>query len=85
MAMDAVRRLACIISAPTDSILTKQMSFRSDVLPHIKPLFELSDPPQVIVVLLDTIPLFVEKCTGSTFRDGKLSFFHSFPSSNSCH
>lgn len=45
-------------------------TFREEALPQIKPLFSIKEPPQAVVSLLDNLPLFIEKCTPTVFREG---------------
>lgn len=44
-------------------------SFRSEVLPSLKSLFIIKEPPQAVIALLDSLPIFAEKCTAIVFRD----------------
>ncbi|KAI5480849.1 protein serine/threonine kinase [Pseudohyphozyma bogoriensis] len=44
-------------------------SFRAEVLPHLKPLFGIKDPPQAVISLLDNLSIFSEKCTPTVFRE----------------
>ncbi|MBW0500573.1 hypothetical protein O181_040288 [Austropuccinia psidii MF-1] len=43
--------------------------FRSDLLPHITPLFSIKDPPQSILTLLDNLSIFQNKATPQLFRE----------------
>ncbi len=46
------------------------LEFTNSVLPKLKPLFSVQDPPQNMLLLLDQIePLFVPKTTPTTFRE----------------
>ncbi|ORY66808.1 hypothetical protein BCR35DRAFT_308461 [Leucosporidium creatinivorum] len=44
-------------------------SFRTQVLPSLKPLFSIKDPPQAVISLLDNMGIFVEKCEKGVFRE----------------
>lgn len=44
-------------------------SFRLEVLPSLKPLFALKDPPQALIALLDNVKLLLDKCTPAVFRE----------------
>ncbi|KAK4048951.1 Protein kinase domain-containing protein ppk32 [Microbotryomycetes sp. JL201] len=44
-------------------------AFRDQVLPSLKPLFALREPPQAVISLLDSCGIFVEKCSPSVFRE----------------
>lgn len=41
----------------------------NDTLPSLQPLFALTDPPQNMLTLLDSLPLFVEKTSSAVFRE----------------
>ncbi|KZT56720.1 hypothetical protein CALCODRAFT_453963 [Calocera cornea HHB12733] len=43
--------------------------FAQIVLPNIKPLFQIRDPPQNMITLLDNLKLFQEKTTPATFKE----------------
>lgn len=47
------------------------IEFTGSVLPKIKPLFQVQDPPQNMLLLLDQIELFVQKTSPSVFREGE--------------
>ncbi|KAM0787285.1 hypothetical protein ACM66B_006518 [Microbotryomycetes sp. NB124-2] len=44
-------------------------AFKDEVLPSLKPLFGVREPPQAVISLLDSVGVFVEKCAPSVFRD----------------
>ena len=54
-----------------------QIEFTNTVLPKLQPLFEIQDPPQNLLLLLDQIELFVSKTTPSTFREGVTPLLYS--------
>ncbi|BGP11521.1 Protein kinase domain-containing protein ppk32 [Rhodotorula toruloides] len=43
--------------------------FRVEVLPSLKPIFTLKDPPQAVVALIEALPTFEQKCTPTVFRE----------------
>ncbi|KZO99308.1 kinase-like protein [Calocera viscosa TUFC12733] len=43
--------------------------FAQIVLPNIKPLFQIRDPPQNMITLLDNLKLFQEKTTPAVFKE----------------
>ncbi|GAA5985753.1 hypothetical protein JCM10908_007097 [Rhodotorula pacifica] len=43
--------------------------FRTEVLPSLKPLFAIKEPPQAVVALLESLPVFELKCAPAVFRD----------------
>lgn len=45
--------------------------FRLEVLPSLKPLFTLKEPPQALVALIESLPVFELKCAPVVFRDGE--------------
>lgn len=47
--------------------------FRLEVLPSLKPLFALKEPPQAVVALIESLPVFELKCAPAVFRDGQSS------------
>jgi SCY1-like protein 2 len=49
-------------------------AFREEVLPSLKPLFTLREPPQAVVSLLKNLGMLNEKCSAAVFREGA-SFF----------
>jgi SCY1-like protein 2 len=49
-------------------------AFREEVLPSLKPLFTLREPPQAVVSLLENLGMLNEKCSAAVFREGA-SFF----------
>lgn len=51
--------------------------FRVEVLPTLKPLFTLKEPPQAVLSLLDCIPLLVEKTTPTVFREEVMPLLYS--------
>ncbi|SCZ90255.1 BZ3500_MvSof-1268-A1-R1_Chr9g10767 [Microbotryum saponariae] len=58
-------------------------AFRSQVLPHLIPLFKIKDPPQAILALLDSLPLFSEKSTPTSFREEVMPLvYYSLESDN---
>lgn len=44
--------------------------FARDLLPALKPLFLIRDPPQAMLSMLDHMAVFEAKCTPAVFRDG---------------
>ncbi|GJJ12295.1 hypothetical protein Clacol_006536 [Clathrus columnatus] len=48
--------------------------FASAVLPSLKPLFSIKDPPQNMLTLLDNLTLLQEKTDKVTFKDRKIFF-----------
>lgn len=46
------------------------IEFTKSVLPRIKPLFNISDPPQTQMLLLNNLEVFVAKTSPSVFRSG---------------
>ena len=44
--------------------------FARDLLPSLKPLFLIRDPPQAMLSMLDHMAVFEAKCTPAVFRDG---------------
>lgn len=48
--------------------------FASAVLPNLKPLFSIKDPPQSMLTLLDNLTLLQEKTDKSTFKDRQTLF-----------
>ncbi|SCV70030.1 BQ2448_1424 [Microbotryum intermedium] len=58
-------------------------AFRAEVLPHLIPLFKIKDPPQAILALLDSLPLFSEKSTPTSFREEVMPLvYYSLESDN---
>lgn len=45
--------------------------FRQEVLPSLKPLFAIKEPPQAVVALIESLPVFELKCAPAVFRDGE--------------
>ncbi|GAA5824590.1 hypothetical protein JCM3770_000555 [Rhodotorula araucariae] len=43
--------------------------FRADVLPALKPLFAIKDPPQAIIALIENMSTFHAKCSPTVFRE----------------
>ncbi|KWU45604.1 hypothetical protein RHOSPDRAFT_10912, partial [Rhodotorula sp. JG-1b] len=43
--------------------------FRQEVLPSLKPLFAIKEPPQAVVALIESLPVFELKCAPAVFRD----------------
>lgn len=56
-----------------------QDEFKETILPSIKPLFAVKDPPQTMLSLLDSLKMLHDKCNAVTFREGMpdLSAFDS--------
>ncbi|PWO01388.1 hypothetical protein FA09DRAFT_327316 [Tilletiopsis washingtonensis] len=57
---------------PNVFVISQNLSsieFTSNVLPRLKPLFSVQDPPQNQLILLDQIELFVTKTTPPIFRE----------------
>ncbi|EPQ26585.1 uncharacterized protein PFL1_05906 [Pseudozyma flocculosa PF-1] len=57
---------------PNAFYISKSLSsieFTGSVLPKLKPLFQVQDPPQNMLILLDQIELFVQKTSPSVFRE----------------
>ncbi|GAA5872902.1 hypothetical protein JCM1840_005884 [Sporobolomyces johnsonii] len=44
-------------------------AFRIEVLPSLKPLFAIKDPPQAVISLLENIGTLSEKCSPAVFRE----------------
>lgn len=55
--------------------------FNAVTLPALRPLFALTDPPQNMLTLLDSMPLFVEKTTPAVFRECSSAPSLSLPTS----
>ena len=56
-------------------------TFRAEVLPGLKPLFAMKEPPQALLALLDSLPLLMGKCTPAVFRDEVMPLvYHSLGS-----
>ncbi|KAK4053288.1 Protein kinase domain-containing protein ppk32 [Microbotryomycetes sp. JL221] len=51
--------------------------FQQQVLMNLKPLFGLRDPPQAVVSLLDSISVFVDKCSPVVFREEVMPLIYS--------
>jgi SCY1-like protein 2 len=47
-----------------------QQEFCEKVLPSLKPIFTIRDPPQNMIVLLEKLDVFQKKTPRETFRDG---------------
>ncbi|BGP43594.1 Protein kinase domain-containing protein ppk32 [Rhodotorula kratochvilovae] len=43
--------------------------FRAEVLPALKPLFAIKDPPQAVVALIENMATFHSKCSPTVFRE----------------
>lgn len=57
---------------PNVFVISKNLSsieFTSNVLPKLKPLFSIQDPPQNQLILLEQIELFVSKTSPPVFRE----------------
>ncbi|KAN0063348.1 Protein kinase domain-containing protein ppk32 [Thecaphora frezii] len=57
---------------PNVFYISKNLSsieFTGSVLPKLKPLFQIQDPPQNMLLLLDQIELFVQKTSPTVFRE----------------
>lgn len=54
-----------------------QDEFREAILPHIKPLFGMKDPPQAMLTLLDNLPVFQAKCSAAVFREEVLPLIYT--------
>lgn len=48
-----------------------QREFCDLVLPSLKPVFSVRDPPQNMIVLLEKLDILQQKTPRETFRDGK--------------
>lgn len=60
-------------------------SFREEVLPSLKPLFTLREPPQAVVSLLENLGTLNEKCSAAVFREeGAFPLLFSLLSSTVC-
>lgn len=56
-------------------------AFRTEVLPGLKPLFAMKEPPQALLALLDSLPLLTAKCTPVVFREEVMPLvYHSLES-----
>ncbi|GAA5986364.1 hypothetical protein JCM11641_005356 [Rhodosporidiobolus odoratus] len=44
-------------------------AFREEVLPGLKPLFAVKEPPQAVVSLLESLGTLEEKCSATVFRE----------------
>ncbi|KAK0548899.1 Protein kinase domain-containing protein ppk32 [Tilletia horrida] len=53
------------------------IEFSTNVLPRLKPLFSIQDPPQNMLMLLDQIELFVSKTSPPTFREDVMPLIYS--------
>ncbi|CAD6913707.1 unnamed protein product [Tilletia laevis] len=53
------------------------IEFSSNVLPRIKPLFSIQDPPQNMLMLLEQIELFVTKTSPPVFREDVMPLIYS--------
>ena|ERR1700761_6048909 len=63
---------------PNIFIISKSLSptqFASLVLPGLKPLFALKDPPQNMLTLLDNLPLLQEKADKGVFKEREVSIW----------
>jgi len=49
--------------------------FATQVLPNLKPLFAVKEPPQNMLTLLDNLTLLQEKTDKQVFRERKLVIF----------
>ena len=62
---------------PNIFIISNSLSptqFASLVLPGLKPLFALKDPPQNMLTLLDNLPLLQEKADKGVFKEREVSY-----------
>ena len=65
-------RMARANAAGTDHNHTwAQDEFKETILPSIKPLFAVKDPPQTMLSLLDSLKMLHDKCNAVTFREGE--------------
>ncbi|KAE8251645.1 hypothetical protein A4X13_0g3908 [Tilletia indica] len=53
------------------------IEFSSNVLPRLKPLFSIQDPPQNMLMLLEQIELFVSKTSPPVFREDVMPLIYS--------
>ncbi|KAK0563626.1 Protein kinase domain-containing protein ppk32 [Tilletia horrida] len=53
------------------------IEFSTNVLPRLKPLFAIQDPPQNLLMLLDQIELFVSKTSPPIFREDVMPLIYS--------
>ncbi|GAA6030581.1 hypothetical protein JCM8097_006219 [Rhodosporidiobolus ruineniae] len=44
-------------------------AFRDEVLPSLKPLFAIKEPPQAVISLIENLPTLNEKCSPAVFRE----------------
>ena len=51
--------------------------FASQVLPSLKPLFAIKEPPQNMVTLLDNLELLQGKCDKAVFREHVLPLVYN--------
>lgn len=57
---------------PNIFFIAQQMEseeFRSELLPHLTPLFAIKDPPQNVLILLDSLSILQSKSTPQVFRE----------------
>lgn len=54
-----------------------QDEFKTALLPELKPLFNLKDPPQAMLTLLDSLPMFNSKCNAIVFREEVLPLVYN--------
>ncbi|GAA5831562.1 hypothetical protein JCM11251_000749 [Rhodosporidiobolus azoricus] len=58
-------------------------AFRDEVLPSLKPLFAIKEPPQAVISLLENLGTLNEKCSPSVFREEVMPLiYHSLESDN---
>ncbi len=62
---------------PDTNPLKAMIEFQSNVLPKLQPLFQVQDPPQTLLLLLDQIELFVTKTSPTVFREGVTPLLYS--------
>ncbi|KDN46614.1 kinase-like protein [Tilletiaria anomala UBC 951] len=65
---------------PNVFYISKNLSmieFSNSILPKLQPLFQIQDPPQNLLLLLEQIELFVTKTSPSVFREGVTPLLYS--------
>jgi hypothetical protein len=68
-------RLCIKAKALTESLFKDE--FSESILPAIKPLFAMKDPPQAMLALLDNLTLFHKKCNATVFRGEVLPLIYN--------
>jgi len=68
-------RLWIMAKALTEGLFKDE--FSESILPAIKPLFAMKDPPQAMLALLDNLTLFHKKCNATVFREEVLPLIYN--------